>query len=217
MQRRFVLGGAPEEVADEVAGWRVEPPPPDSGREPVFTIGHSTRSWEAFVELVDQNGIRALVDARSLPRSRRLPQFDRDSLSSSLRARGFDYRHDPRLGGFRHRLDPGSPNTAWHNASFRAFADHMGTAEFGDGLRDLFVLRPPRPTAIMCAEAVPWRCHRSLISDALLLRRVPVYHILGPRTLALHRWPSFARGTPDGRVIYPGPPRSRVGLQPDST
>ncbi len=214
MQRRFAVAGTSEGVASDVAGFRLGPPPPDSGQGPVFTIGHSTRSWEEFVGLLRQNGIRALVDVRSLPRSRRLPQFDRDALSSSLRAHGLEYRLDPRLGGFRHRLDPTSPNTAWRNASFRAYADHMGTAAFGDGLRDLLALRGSRPTAIMCAEAVPWRCHRSLISDALRLRAVPVYHILGPGAPVLHQWPPFARGTADGRVIYPGPPQSRVRLSP---
>lgn len=167
----------------------------------VYTIGHSTRSFESFVELLKTHGIRRLVDVRTMPRSRHNPQFNREALPGPLAAAGIKYSHLAELGGLR-RPRQDSANTGWRNASFRGFADYMGTAEFEAGLDELMELAGREPAAIMCAEAVPWRCHRSLISDALVAHGVAVEHIVGPKGTELHALTSFARveGT---RVTYP--------------
>ena len=171
-------------------------------REPtIFTIGHSTRSIETFVELLHAHRIERLMDVRTVPRSRRNPQFDRETLPETLRASGIGYAHVPALGGLRHPR-PDSINTGWRNAGFRGYADHMQTAVFGEHLRRLIDRARHERVAIMCAEAVPWRCHRSLIADALTVRGVDVQHILGAEHAQAHHLTPFARV--DGTTItYP--------------
>ena len=167
----------------------------------VFTIGHSTRAWKAFLDLLRVHGIKRVVDVRSIPRSRHNPQFNRETLCLKLRSARIGYVHLRKLGGLRHaRRD--SPNMGWRNASFRGFADYMQTAEFDTGLARLIKLAKQKRTAIMCAEAVPWRCHRSLIGDALLVRRIRVEDIIGEGSPRVHSLTSFARvrGT---RITYP--------------
>src|SRR5437667_735501 len=134
----------------------------------VFTIGHSTRTWKVFLELLRVHGIKRVIDVRSIPRSRHNPQFNRETLSAKLRSAKIGYVHMRKLGGLRHaRRD--SPNMGWHNASFRGFADYMQTPDFEAGLERLIKLAKQKKSALMCAEAVPWRWHRSPISDALMV------------------------------------------------
>lgn len=166
----------------------------------IHTIGHSTRSLEDFVALLRREGIRHLADVRAHPGSRRYPHFHRDALASALPEQGISYSHHPELGG-RRRPRPDSPNGAWRNASFRAYADYMGTEEFRIALDSLTALARAESVAIMCAEAVPWRCHRWLISDALVARGVDVRHILGARS-EQHALTRFAV-IHDGNVSYP--------------
>ncbi len=170
----------------------------------VFTIGHSTRSIEELIDLLARNGVKRLVDVRRFPGSRRHPHFNRESLSPSLAGAGIDYRHAPALGGRRGAADPASPNTGWRNASFRAYADHLSTPEFRDALDAVLEDARQGPVAIMCAEAVPWRCHRQLISDALVARGVPVRHILSDAEPTPHELNEMAKGDEDGGVTYPG-------------
>ena len=168
----------------------------------VYTVGHSTLSLDAFVELLRAYGIERLVDVRTIPRSRHNPQFNSDTLAKSLRNRRIAYRHMKELGGLRHaRAD--SPNTGWHNASFRGFADYMQTPEFAAAVAKLIELAREKATAIMCAEAVPWRCHRSLIGDALVVRGVEVKDILSSKSSKPHVLTAMAavRGT---LITYPG-------------
>jgi uncharacterized protein (DUF488 family) len=142
----------------------------------VHTIGHSTRPMEEFLAILRAHDISALVDIRTVPKSRHNPQFHIDSLSRTLPDAGLEYRHLPTLGGLRQpRKD--SLNQGWRNLSFRGYADYMGTPEFASGIEELLALARAQPTAIMCAEAVPWRCHRSLVGDALLVRGVDVIDI----------------------------------------
>ena len=167
----------------------------------VHTIGHSTRKIGDFMVLLEENGIRQLVDIRTIPRSRHNPQYGSDELSASLESVGIKYIHMASLGGLRRPLK-NSPNGGWRNDSFRGFADYMQTSEFGKGIDALILLAQDRDTAIMCAEAVPWRCHRSLVSDALFVRGVHVWHIMGTRVKNQHKLTPFARV--DGiAVIYP--------------
>jgi uncharacterized protein (DUF488 family) len=167
----------------------------------VLTIGHSTRPLEEFIALLKAHGVKQLVDVRTLPRSRHNPQFNRDTLSTKLRNARIGYHHMKGLGGLRHpRKD--SPNTAWRNDGFRGFADYMQTTEFADNLQKLIELAGKKPVAIMCAEAVPWRCHRSLISDALTVRRIAVEHITSGTSRHGHKLTPFAQI--DGeRILYP--------------
>jgi len=144
----------------------------------IFTVGHSTRSIEELVAMLRANGVERLVDVRTVPRSRHNPQFNRDALSKALHNRRFSYRHMKALGGLR-RARPDSINTGWRNASFRGFADYMQTPSFAKALDRLLELAEQKSTAIMCAEAVPWRCHRSLIADALIARGCEVRDIMG--------------------------------------
>ena len=158
----------------------------------VFTIGHSTRTWKAFLELLRVHGIKRVVDVRSIPRSRRNPQFNREILSMKLRSARIGYVHLRKLGGLRHaRRD--SPNMGWRNASFRGFADYMQTQDFDAGLCRLIKLAKQKRSALMCAEAVPWRCHRSLIADALVVRGIRVKDIIGGKRSQIHLVTSFGR------------------------
>jgi uncharacterized protein (DUF488 family) len=177
------------------------PPAADPGPA-VWTIGHSTRSEDELIELLRVHGVRILVDVRTVPRSRHNPQFDRDRLPAALERAGLAYRHEPSLGGLR-KPRPDSPHTGWRNASFRGYADHMDTAEFQASLDALVALAEQGRVAIMCAEAVPWRCHRSLIADALTARGVPVRHIVSKTVAQSHRLTPFCRVV-DGRPSYPG-------------
>jgi uncharacterized protein (DUF488 family) len=157
----------------------------------VFTIGHSTRSIEDFLELLRVHGVTCLLDVRTVPRSRHNPQFNRDTLPESLRQAGIAYRHMPELGGLRHaRAD--SPNMGWRNSSFRGYADYMQTTEFEAGIERLIATATRERSAIMCAEALPWRCHRSLIADALVVREIPVKHIMSATRANLHVLTPFA-------------------------
>jgi uncharacterized protein (DUF488 family) len=168
----------------------------------VHTIGHSTRPLTDLVDLLRAHRILCVVDVRTVPRSRRNPQFNSDSLRESLPAAGIEYVHAPDLGGLR-RPDPDSQrNAAWRNASFRGFADYMQTERFTCALEALVERARTTHLAIMCAESVPWRCHRSLISDALTARGVAVAHILTERTPQPHRMTPFAKVEGD-RVHYP--------------
>jgi uncharacterized protein (DUF488 family) len=167
-----------------------------------MTVGHSNRPAEDLIAMLQAHGARLLVDVRTVPRSRHNPQFNRETLPGTLAAAGIDYLHMPALGGLR-RPRPDSINTAWRNASFRGYADYLQTPEFQAALEELIALDTARPTAIMCAEAVPWRCHRSLIADALLARNIPVLHIMSPAKSHPHKLTPFARVTAT-RVDYPG-------------
>ena len=171
----------------------------------IHTIGHSTRELAELLALLRAHGIRRLVDVRRYPGSRRHPHFARDTLAASLRAAGIDYRHEPDLGGRRTgRRD--SPHTAWRSASFRAYADHMDTPAFGAALGRLADLGAEAPAAILCAEALPWRCHRQLIADALVARGMEVRHILGPGPALRHELHPSAHVQGDGRLLYADPP-----------
>lgn len=167
----------------------------------VYTIGHSTRSLDELVALLHTFDVSLLADIRTIPRSRHNPQFNGDALPSSLRGRGVRYVHLPRLGGLR-RANKESLNTGWRNASFRGFADYMMTDEFEAGLSELRALTANATVALMCAEAVPWRCHRSLVADALVARGAHVEHITRPSRSTPHRLTPFAK-VQAARVTYP--------------
>ena len=167
----------------------------------MFTVGHSTRPLDRFLDILRAYGIRQVVDVRSIPRSRHNPQFDRVVLARFLRGRRINYRHMKGLGGLRHaRRD--SVNTGWVNASFRGFADYMQTPGFAAAIDTLMRIARRRRTVLMCAEAVPWRCHRSLIADALSLRAVEVRHILSASSSRHHELTPFARVS-GLKVTYP--------------
>jgi uncharacterized protein (DUF488 family) len=167
----------------------------------VYTIGHSTRRSDEFIELLGLNGVRRVIDIRTIPRSRHNPQHNREALAPVLRAAGIGYVHLKKLGGLRHAKRD-SLNLGWHNTSFRGFADYMQTPEFEAGLKRVIKLAETKPSALMCAEAVPWRCHRSLVADALVARRIAVEHIVSGSHTLPHKLTPFARvrGT---RVTYP--------------
>lgn len=168
----------------------------------IFTIGHSTRSLDEFLDLLRENAILRLVDVRTIPRSRHNPQYEQTALVKSLPEAGVEYVYSKELGGLRPPVKD-SVNTSWRNASFRNYADYMQTAEFGRAIDHLTSLLKEKPTVIMCAEAVPWRCHRSLIGDALLVRGVKVYDIIGPHKISEHSLTPFAsvNGTD---IVYNG-------------
>ena len=168
----------------------------------VLTIGHSTRPLETFIRLLQAHSVERLVDVRTIPRSRHNPQFNRDTLPVSLRPAGIGYTHLPGLGGLRHPR-PDSLNNGWRSAGFRGFADYMLTPEFEENLQALIHLASQERLAVMCAESVPWRCHRSLIADALSVRGVNVEHIQSLEKHLPHALTPFARvdGT---RITYPG-------------
>lgn len=173
----------------------------------LFTVGHSTRSADELIELLRGHGVRLLVDIRTIPKSRRNPQFEQSRLADSLHAAGLEYVHLPSLGGLR---KPGkdSPNDGWQNESFRGYADYMSTSDFAAGLARLLDLeRSSGSVAVMCAEAVPWRCHRSLVADALVVRGEHVEHILGRGVTQPHRLSAMARVDDRGQITYPSAPR----------
>jgi uncharacterized protein (DUF488 family) len=167
----------------------------------IWTIGHSTRMVDEFISLLKQNEIKLLADVRAWPGSKRYPQFNKEALAESLTAHGISYEHFPELGGKR-KSKPDSRNSAWRNASFRGYADYMETEQFQKGIERLLdVGEETGPTAIMCAEAVWWRCHRSLIADYLKVRNVEVLHILGANKIEPHPYTSAARIV-DGELSY---------------
>ena len=168
----------------------------------IWTIGHSTRSGEEFSEILLAHEIKVLVDVRSFPGSRRYPQFNREVLAASLAKLGIEYRHEPRLGG-RRKPRADSHNTAWKNVSFRAYADHMESEEFRRGVEELLEVAADARTAVMCAEAVWWRCHRSLISDYLKAEGQTVLHIIDQKKAEEHPFTSAARIV-DGKLSYRG-------------
>ena len=177
----------------------------------VYTIGHSTRSAEGFRELLAQHGIELLIDVRRFPGSRRYPHFGAEALANSLVQVAAQYVHEPALGGRRSGTEH-SPNAHWRNASFRAFADYMATDDFRRAVDRLIDTAGQQVTAIMCAEAVPWRCHRHLISDALVSRGCEVIHLLGASRSDPHVLNSHAMVHPDGHIFYPAPERSQREL-----
>jgi uncharacterized protein (DUF488 family) len=167
----------------------------------VLTIGHATRPIEEFISLLKENEVGCVLDIRTVPRSRHNPQFNRDALPDSLAAEGIGYRHIAGLGGLRHaRAD--SPNKAWRNASFRGYADYMQTPEFAENVDDLMQLARTTRCVLMCAESVPWRCHRSMVADALVVRGIPVEHIMGPHKRNPHKLTPFAH-VQGAHITYP--------------
>ena len=172
-----------------------------SKKQAIFTIGHSTRTLKELIELLRAHGVRRVIDIRTIPRSRRNPQYNRETLGPALRSRNIGYVHMKDLGGLRH-AKPNSRNLGWHNASFRGFGDYMQTAGFEGALKRAIKLAQLKPSAFMCAEAVPWRCHRSLVADALEARSIPVKHIMSASRANRHKLTSFAR-VRRRRVTYP--------------
>jgi uncharacterized protein (DUF488 family) len=179
-------------------------PPPREAHWPeaaIFTLGHSNLPIEQFIVLLHTYGIACVADIRTVPRSRHNPQFNNDALAGALQPDNIEYVPLPALGGLRHaRKD--SVNTGWRNENFRGFADYMQTGAFEEGLTMLIHLSHLKRTAIMCAEAVPWRCHRSLVADALAVRGIPAVEVLSESGYRLHQLTTFAHvdGT---RITYP--------------
>ena len=169
----------------------------------IYTIGHSTRTTEQFLALLRAHSIEELVDVRTIPRSRHNPQFGTEELAASLQQAGIAYTHLGKLGGLRH-ASKDSVNLGWQNTSFRGFADYMATPEFTSGLDELKSLAEQKTVATMCAEAVPWRCHRSLISDALTIQGWQVLHIQSRKTASPHKLTPFLK-VQDGKIMYPAP------------
>ena len=169
----------------------------------IFTIGHSTRSVDDFIALLQVNGVKAVADVRTIPKSRHNPQFNEEALKQSLKQSGIRYKHIKKLGGLR-RTKTDSVNLGWRNTSFRGFADYMATSEFSDGLETLMAIAHSRETAIMCAEAVPWRCHRSLIADALTKKGWLVRDIMSRTSTTKHRLTPFLK-VRKGQLTYPIP------------
>ncbi len=174
-------------------------------RDTLWTIGHSTRSIEDFLDLLASSSIGCVVDVRRFPGSRRYPHFNQDSLTAALSQLGIAYRHYPDLGGRRASRDPASENGGWRVEAFNAFADHMNSAEFTSALDDLIDHARERRTVVMCSEAVPWRCHRRLIADAMLVRGWEVLDIIAKGKVEPHRLTDFAR-VEGLRLTYPAEP-----------
>ena len=168
----------------------------------VWTVGHSTRSGEEFVQILRAQGVEVLVDVRTYPSSRRYPQFNKAELAGLLNENQIEYKHEPRLGG-RRKARTDSHNSAWRNEQFRGYADHMETEEFKAGVRELLELASDKRVAVMCAEAVWWRCHRSLISDYLKAGGHEVIHILDEKKTEEHPFTSAARIV-EGELSYRG-------------
>ena len=188
-------------IKAKTAGRRAKAKPSAEPLLVVLTIGHSTRTLEEFIGLLQAHGVNRVVDVRTVPRSRHNPQFNKDSLPRELKKVGLGYVHLPGLGGLRHTQIV-SVNGGWRNASFRGYADYMQTSEFEQSLEELIQLAKQDRIALMCAEAVPWRCHRSLIADALLVRGIRTEDIMSLTRRTVHTLTSFAkvRGT---RLTYP--------------
>jgi uncharacterized protein (DUF488 family) len=182
--RRLDSGGARKEV-----------------KTTVWTLGHSTHSWQEFLSLLEAYELQAVADVRRLPGSRRLPQFDQDTMTKALERSGIAYRWFPKLGGRRRALKD-SPNTGWRNLSFRGYADYLASEEFAEGLAELIDLAKQERTTLMCAEAVWWRCHRRLIADVLLLKGFEVIHILDATHATPHTHTPPARVV-KGKLTYP--------------
>ena len=180
---------------------------PRPGIPTVFTIGHSTRTVEDFVAMLRESSVTLLADIRSIPRSRAMPQFNADTFPAELAASGIAYRHLTALGGRRHhrRGAPPSPNTFWHVAAFRNYADYAETTEFRAGLDELVGLARDACCAIMCAEAVWWRCHRRIVADYLMTRGTLVKHIMGPHKVIDAALTPGAQVLPNGSLRYTGP------------
>ncbi|HEY3779140.1 MAG TPA: DUF488 domain-containing protein [Rhizomicrobium sp.] len=175
----------------------------------IFTIGHSTHPIEAFIAMLKAYGIEILVDIRTIPRSRRNPQFAQEALAQALEPEGIAYRAMRELGGLR-RPRKDSPNLGWRNESFRGYADYMQSPEFQRAVGELAGLGKTSRTAIMCAEAVPWRCHRSLVGDALVVRNIPVEDILSAQKSSPHKLTKFA--VVNGlQILYPPETQSDSG------
>jgi uncharacterized protein (DUF488 family) len=168
----------------------------------LWTIGHSTRALEEFIGMLDRHAIKAVADVRRFPASRKYPQFNREQLEPQLATEGIEYLWLPELGG-RRRPRQDSHNTVWRNTSFRGYADYMETEAFQDGIGQLLRTARHKPTALMCAEAVWWRCHRALIADALKAAGIEVIHILSATNISLHPYTSAARIV-DGKLSYAG-------------
>lgn len=175
----------------------------------IWTIGHSTRELPVFLALLAENSVELLADVRRFPGSRRHPQYGEQALCDALKERGIAYEHIGALGGRRSQRLPGSPNTGWRVKAFNAYADYMAMPEFQEALASLIAHAESRRTAIMCSEAVPWRCHRRLIADALTVRGWTVHDILGAGKVGPHRLTDFARveGT---SLTYPADPLFRA-------
>jgi uncharacterized protein (DUF488 family) len=167
-----------------------------------MTVGHSTRSADEFVTLLHAHGVTGIGDVRAIPQSRRHPHFSREALAALLAANGIEYVHFPGLGGLR-KGRPDSPNSGWKHPSFRAYADHMGSAVFRAELEAFLAFAQKFLAAAMCAESQWWRCHRQLIADALVARGIEVRHIMSPRSAPAHELTSFAR-VDEFEVRYPG-------------
>ena len=180
----------------------------------IFTIGHSTHSIEEFMTIVKAHGIELIIDVRTIPKSRHNPQYNSDTLAAALYANAIGYEHLPGLGGLRHAKKD-SINTAWENASFRGFADYMQTEDFERSLKTLIERAGKRPTAIMCAEAVPWRCHRSLIADALLVRGIAVMDIMSKTSVKAHTMTPWAQVTGTS-ITYSATPSISSRKKPSS-
>lgn len=169
----------------------------------IFTIGHSVRAVDTFLELLRSHGVTAVADVRTVPRSRRHPHFSREALERSLLQSGIGYRHFPALGGLR-KPRGDSVNRGWQHEAFRGYADHMGSHEFAEALENLEAFGATHVVAIMCAEAKWWQCHRQLIADALVARAADVRHIMSEKEAPRHELTPFAR-VEHGRVTYPAP------------
>ena len=180
---RGISAGPPEQLIEQMP--RLKP-------TVVLTIGHSTRTLDEFIDLLRAHAVTRVVDVRTVPRSRHNPQFNQDSLPDSLKKAGLGHVHLPALGGLRHaKCD--SVNVGWRNASFRGYADYMQTPEFERGLEELIYLAKQEQIAIMCAEAVPWRCHRSLIGDALTAHGIRTEDVMSLRRRRVHTLTAFAK------------------------
>ena len=173
-----------------------------AGEVRIWSVGHSTHSFDAFVALLTARGIALLADIRTVPKSRRYPHFHTDALAQSLPDRGMAYVHLPRLGGWRHAAAD-SPNGAWRNESFRGYADYAMGDEFAKGLAQLRELAAARPVAMMCSEALWWRCHRRLVADRLVVAGDTVCHISSDGHASAHQLASFAVVAANGQVTYP--------------
>ena len=172
-----------------------------TSRRELLTVGHSTHALDEFLELLGSARVDLVADVRRFPGSRRYPQFGSEALASSLADAGLGYEHLPQLGG-RRAVKPGSPNDGWRVAAFRGYADHLRTPEFAAGRSRLAALAAERRTAIMCAEALPWRCHRRLIADVFVLDGWRVLDLMPTGRLEEHVPPSFVRAADDGLPVY---------------